>query len=183
MMVLNLQAVLSINQSFDTILAVMALQLLLILCWAIGCIWHFSGEFGHCSTSISLRDKSLCGGFSMTDAERVPHAPQILVPTIWVIPSYNFDTFQNGLMAMYRVVNRNGWGFLVVSCTWAAPEGSPPKNKEMQKSLPILAFQIIAEMMLSQAFVAILINSSIAPCPFPSLSAPSAQLFCFVRAL
>lgn len=160
-MLVSPQAVLSITQSFDAILAVMSLQLLLLLAWAIGCVWHFAGEFDHCSTSNTARSRSVCSGIILNSEIMAPFALGVAVPIVWVNPRYNFDNLQSGLMSMYRVLNRNGWGSIVSACTWATPnDGIPPHKPMLEKSLPLLAFMVVCEMILAQTFVSILINSS-----------------------
>jgi hypothetical protein len=124
----------------------------ILFAMSVSTVWAFRGRIHYCNDA-TVRDELNCfrvflnsGGF-----------PQ---PRVWDAPTDSFDSVEDALLACFRALNRSGWRLVVEEAMFAADDNEMrPEHRVEANALPFIVVEMLCNLMLFQAMMAIMINA------------------------
>ena len=151
------QAVETVKNSFQVILALLTFTALLLVAFTITSLYAFGGKLHRCVSAEKIMRRSQLGCTSiLTSAE-----DGIVRPLVWGPPEWeNFDDGKMALLTMVRALTSNGFVSIVGHVSFAEPgimDRAQMDNKE--HALLFILFQVFGGLMVQQCMTSILINA------------------------
>ena len=124
----------------------------IIFAMSVSTVWAFRGRIHYCNDP-TVRDQLNCFRVFL-------HSDGFPQPRVWDAPTDSFDSVQDALLACFRSLNRSGWRFVVEEVMFAADDNEMrPEHRVEAHALPFIVVEILCNLLLFQAMMAIMINA------------------------